>query len=238
MTILAIIAIGIYENTTQSYSIRDSIEREGDFYSGVRVAFDVLGRDLSQVYTPQLSALPSLLGKQQPTTDVGSGQYAAPLAPATNFWAEPLNTKGVRPSRFTGDSAKVTFVASSHVRLFREATESDFAKITYELIDGTNRPEDTPSKILIKKEDPAVFEETETPETATKYVILTGIKNLSIRYLDGEKDQWDTSWDNAGMVHKGAFPALIEVTIEVNIPDTQNQGTLKLTQVFRPELTP
>jgi prepilin-type N-terminal cleavage/methylation domain-containing protein len=251
MTILAFIAMAVYENTTQSFALRDSVEQEGDFYNSLRVSLDILGRDITHIYTPQAEALPGNVGKapqpnqpgqpgQQPTGSFLPGQNSSNVAgEALTFWGEPINAQGVRPSRLNGEETKLTFVIDSHVRLFRDSQESDFAKITYTLGDdklpanGVNAR----GKVLIKKEDPTVFDfqdEKKDSETEVSTVLLDNIKSLKFEYLDGEKDRWYTRWDTAGIDHKNVFPSVIQITVEVFLPNTDT--TFKVVQQYRPEL--
>ena len=239
MSILAFISMAVYQNTTQSFILRDNVERDGDFYNAIRVALDIMGRDLIHIYSPQAGALPGNLG-QAPTQQKNNqtGQMAAiPTEPPTMFWGETINANGVRPSRFQGDSDKMSFLINSHMRLFKESHESDFSKIEYFLDDDKLAPKNRPAKALIKTENTAAFDmEDRDNDNKQRYVILGNIKSISIQYLDGEKDIWNKRWDTMGIDHKGKFPNVIEVTVEVYMPDVNSTNTFKINQRYKPEL--
>lgn len=255
MTILSFIALGVYEITTSTFSRRESIEQEGDFYNSIRVALDVVGRDVSQIYSPMPDALPGDLGKALRPPGAsgqsgaslqqqqGAGAYGAqnqmPLGQPTDFWGEPINKEGVRPSRFQGEETKLSFVSSSHMRIYKDSPESELSKITYSLEEPKVPEPGVKGKVLVKFEDTDVFEDeqrskSKDEETAVSFSLLTGVKSLSFEYLDAEKDTWSKRWDTSGMDHKGVYPAVIKITIEVYMPNSEN--TFVVTQQWRPEL--
>jgi prepilin-type N-terminal cleavage/methylation domain-containing protein len=249
MTILSFIALGVYQTTAQTFSIRDSLEQDGDFYNSVRVALDVIGRDIAHIYTPNPFALPGKIGQppaQTPNTQPGGFGAARSNTlipqPPTKFWAEPLNEFGFRASRITGEANKLSFISNGHMRLFRDSAECDFVKVYYWL--DVEKPIQGASglpprgKVLMKRENNKPFDELEREEEESKYPLLTGIKSLEFKYLDGEKDQWLSSWDNTALVNKGVFPSVIKVIIEVFTPNSKAAGTentLHVEQLFRPE---
>jgi general secretion pathway protein J len=236
MTILAFIAVGVYNTTAQSYKLRDSVEQDGDFYNSIRVALDVFGKDLGHLFTPIPASMPGTLGQaptQQPNLPPqATSDFAA--IPALKFWGSPINKFGVRPTRFNGESSKVSFVISSHLRLFRDTAETDFAKVQYALEEEKNPMPRTSGKALVKRENPDIFDERETTDNEVSYVILSNVKNIELKYLDGEKDQFDSNWDTSGIVHKDKYPDVVKLTIEVFPPGSQN--AFKVEQLYRPEL--
>ncbi|MEW6056748.1 MAG: type II secretion system protein GspJ [Bdellovibrionota bacterium] len=242
MTILSFIALSVYQNTSQSFVLRENIEQEGDFYNAIRVTLDVLGRDISHIYSPKSEALPGNLGRSTQPQNANPVIQAInnnlePLAPATPYWGDALNQDGFRPSRFQGEAAKMSFVINSHMRLFKDSPESDFAKIAYALEDDPLAPRNSPGKALVKRVDTTVFieENSVNSETEIKYTLLTNIKSIEFKYLDGEKDTWFARWDTTGIDHKNIFPSVIEVNLEVFLPNS-TEHTFKVSQHYRPEL--
>lgn len=258
MTILSFIALAVYQNTTQSFVLRDNVEQEGDFYNSVRVALDALGRDITHIYTPNEAALPGSLrsapspspapqvpGYTQSYAQVTKGPTFQPI-PASKYWGESINAEGVRPTRLQGESDKMSFITNNHMRLFRDTPECDFSKIEYSLAEEKEITPGVRGKILRRREDSAVFEDIEKlrdDESVSTVDLISGVKDLKIRYLDGEKDSWSTRWDTAGMDHKNVFPSVIEITLEVYMPKRNTPGgkednerpTFKVVERFRPE---
>lgn len=235
MTILAFIALAVYNNTAQTFKLRDNIEQEGDFFNALRVTLDLMGRDIGQMYSPQMAALPGDSGKaRSPTQENTVGTFGSNEASPdpTAFWGSPINQFGLRPSRLQGEATKLSFISNGHVRLFRDSAESDFAKITYALEEDS---EETNAKktTIVKRESTAAFDPEEEKEHEVRYPLLTNVKKLEFSFLDGEKDQWHARWDTSGTDHKDKFPDVIQVTIEVNYPNSEASFTV--IQRFRPE---
>lgn len=246
MFILSFIAMAVYNNTAQTYKIRDSVENEGDFYNAIRVTLDVMGRDISQIFTPKIAALPGDAGKtakqqQQPgqgqtpqgTFGAVPGQQQQDLGPGWAHWGPPVNNFGVRPTRFVGEADKIQFITNSHLRLFQDSRESEFAIVSYSLEDTTNKASSR-ATTLVKRENTAVFEENPPEEANVTYPLVENVKSLVFKYLDGEKDRWENKWDSQSQDFKDRFPDVIEVTLEVFLPNSQN--TFTVVQRFRPEM--
>ncbi len=244
IVIFAFISLGVYDITNSTFARRESIEQEGDFYNSIRVGLDVLGRDITQLYTPQAGALPGTIGQaaqpagssgQQPQSGYAQATQNVPLGTATEFWGEPINESGVRPSRLQGEETKLSFVSNSHMRIYQDADESEFEKVSYALEDPKTPDPLVKGKLLVKHEDPNVFiDEERGSETDVRYVLVEGVKSISFEYLDGEKDSWSKRWDTAGTDHKGVYPAIIKVTLEVYF--TRSENTFTVVQQYRPEL--
>ncbi|MBI2606259.1 MAG: type II secretion system protein [Deltaproteobacteria bacterium] len=231
MTILSFIAMTVYQTTSRSFELRETLSQDGDFYNAIRVALETFGRDVTHIYTPQAASLPGEMGKP---AKPGS-EAAAALSPSVYpFWGALINSHGVRPSRFNGSDTKISFVINSHVRLFRDSAESEFAKITYALeedkLAGGN------VLALVKRENPNAFtlEEKLSDDDEIRYTLISGVKGLRLRYLDGEKDSWSSSWDTTSSDHLGKFPSLVEIELEMELPKSGNTFTAQ--QRYRTEL--
>ncbi len=243
MVIIAFIALGIYQSTSQSFDMRQKLEVDVDFYNSIRVALDVLRKDINQIYSPQSAALPTQLLKadaEAPPQNPYGGDSGNPL----EYWAPPINSTGIRPSRLQGESTKLSFISNSHLRVYKDSRESDFAKIQYSLEE--DKLSKTGEKILVKREDPAVFTEEESrsdsSDQSVRYTLLSQIKSIKFRYLDGKKDTWFDKWDTSGMAHKNIFPSVIEIELEVFLPllkgadPKATRAAFKSSHRFRPEM--
>lgn len=232
MTIMSFIAVFVYQNTSKSFELRETLTQDGEFYNSVRVALDTFGRDVIHIYNPQAASLPGNLGKAA-STDPQNPQANINL-PTTiyKFWGAPINSNGVRPTRFNGEDNSISFISNSHMRLFRDSPETEFAKITYGLEE--DKLSKNPNKQLVKRENTDVFAlERENEETETRYILLSNIRSLKFKYLNGEKDTWFNSWDTTSEDHKGKFPDLIQIEIEIELPRTGN--TFTVMQNYKPE---
>lgn len=252
--ILSFIALTVYQNTTQSFKLRDDLETEGDFYNALRVGLEVLHRDLSHLYSPQLAGFPSLMNQvPQPTAPGPSipvpGQGTPPpktlaqpvsaIKPlfstfanpqSMDFWSQPLNGFGIRMTRFEGSEKQLQFVTNAHMRLFKDMLESDFAQITYFL---NNKG------ALTKKEEPQVFLDHKESKTAVEYELIPQVRNLKFEFLDPDTEEWKKEWDNVeGDNQYQRMPALIKMSLSVPLPHStpENPRLFSIEQLFRTEL--
>lgn len=245
MTIMSFIALAIYQNTSQSFILRDRLEQDGDFYNTIRSAIDILTRDIQQMYSPQMAALPEALLVADNTAPPGlaavpgaqvSGTGTINTEFAQRFWGAPINSVGTRPSRFQGEKTRITFISNSNIRLFVDSKECDLAKVTYTLEDDkTSFPG---HKALVRRVDPNVFGDEEKGDTEVRYTLLNNVKSLSFQFLDGEKDSWNNKWDTVSLEHPTKFPSVIELELELDnsTDDTKPRNSIKLKQRFRPEM--
>lgn len=250
MAILAFISLAIYQLTVETYRLRDTLSSEGDFYNGVRLSMDVMQRDVALIYSPLLiqpgktsTPSPSAPGTPQnpnpqalpPAMNPQDLEVinAAGLGQATKYWGPATDKTGVRPSRFQGTDQKMSFISASHVRVYRDAAESEFAKIGYELKQDDD-PANQGSYVLVKTESPNAFEDDDSRDKSViNYPLLHGVKKLKYRYYRKDKETWESSWDSEKEDTKNLYPDMVEITIELAGPSNLHyQGVYR----FRPEV--
>ncbi len=230
MTIMSFIAVFVYQNTSKSFELRETLTQDGEFYNSARVALDTFGRDIIHLYSPQAASLPGELGK--PPKQEGNNQTQQLPSNIYKFWGALINQNGVRPTRFVGEDNKVSFIANSHMRLYKDSQETEFSKIIYLLEEDQLNKSNT--KLFVKRENTDVFTlDRENEETEVRYVLLSNVKSIKLSYLNGEKDSWLSTWDTTSEDHKGKFPDLIQIEIELVLPRTGNSFTIM--QRYRPE---
>jgi prepilin-type N-terminal cleavage/methylation domain-containing protein len=238
LAILTFISMSIYQGTTQTFRMRDVV-----IFNGIRLSMSVLERDLNMLFSP-ISFIPApakrsnpgAIGGEQPSSRRSGGTNPndgdteefdpnnadfqnSDLARTTDFWIGATNKAGVKMSRFTGEAEKVSFIAASHQRLYKDRQESEFIKVTYELREEKNEEfgiEGT--KTLYKIIDTNVFDDVEKKDTSKKvYPILPGVKKITFRYYRRQKKSWDRTFDNSKNDDlKNTYPDLVEVKLEVS----------------------
>lgn len=262
IVLLVMISLAIYQATTQTYKYRAQIINEGDFYSGIRLALGLMDRDIAALFSPvnfnpntkPRAADPSTpeaavdqiqQGLRTPPGNVRNPEEAekfnllsrSDLGKTSDFWLPATDLTAIRPSRFVGTDTKISFVSASHVRLYKDSKESEYAKITYELREDKESSEQIASgtRLLVKIEDADVFNDENTfrkEKNARVYPLLPGVKSLKFRYYRKDKKTWENAWDSNRDDMMGMYPDLIELKIEV-------LGVAKLsfsgTYMFKPE---
>ncbi len=245
IAILGMISVGVYTTTSSTFILREKLQAEAEFYNLVRSSLSIIERDILMIYSPQLAALPGALGQAAPPVQPGTNPNSRPGVEVfdpgipTKFWGQMVNTHHIRPSRFTGEEGKLSFISASNIRLYRDSKESNFLKIKYSQEDD-DLPVDTKKrrgKTLARYTDTNVFVDDGREETEIRTVILREIKSFKLTYLDGRNDQWQNNWDTEGRDTKNRFPALIKLVVEVYQPAPLPEGsTFSVTQVYKPEL--
>lgn len=139
------------------------------------------------------------------------------LGQTTDFWLGATDLTAIRPTRFVGTENKLSFVTASHMRIYKNSPECEFAKVVYELRDEKDSDIGDGVKTLVKIEDPMVFDDTSNKKgkEAKIYPLLPGVKRLKFRYFRRDKKAWENTWDTNRDDMKGLYPDLIELTIEV-----------------------
>lgn len=241
MAIMVFISFSIYQATVETFRLRDSLSKEGDFYNSILLATNILQRDISMIYSPFAvlppnakidpgSGLPEFLGIS------GTDGEFRDLTVASTFWGGAMDPSGLRPSRFIGSETKISFVSLSHLRMYKDKPESDFAKITYEAKRDEKNTEHPGSLVLVKTESTNAFAIDDTLNPANRnYELLPGIRKISYSYLQQQGQTWKTfrSWDSNNEDTKLKLPDIIIMSLEVEGPKRQTfEGIFK----FRPEI--
>ena len=224
--LLIIISLAIFQATTQTYRIRETLVSEGDFHNGVRLSMGVLERDISQLFSP-ITMLPPKPANAAPPSPAESEALAnGDLGRTTEFWGGAVDKSGLRPSRFIGSDTKLSFVTNSHIRVFE--------KVTYEMRAEKSELQNAGGKVLTKIADTNVFDDASKKDTWIHiYPLLHGIKKLKFRFYRKDKKSWESSWDSDKDDLKNKYPDMIEVSIEVVGPSRMFfEGTF----IFRPEV--
>jgi len=227
--VLSFISLGIYQATAETYKLREELLNESDFYNTIRLTMSILQRDVTLMYSPIVlipQASPSpLAGGFQPAPNPNARpspsflQTDPDLGQESDFWGPALDKTGIRPSRFVGSDKKISFISSSHIRLYKDTPESEFAKVTYELVTDEFDPN---SFMLVKTESVDVFQmEDRKDQTKRTYPLMHGIKTLKFRFYNKNKDNgtWEPAWDSVDTDEdKNIYPDIVEVNFEVYGP--------------------
>jgi prepilin-type N-terminal cleavage/methylation domain-containing protein len=238
--ILTFISLGIFQATTQTYGLRQTLSEEGDFYNEIRLSMNIVQRDVTSLYSPiyvdpKYNPTPTASSSPPPFTQQTSNP-ANPVDPTLaqtyDYWEPAIDSMGVRPSRFVGTEKKISFVANSHVRVYKETPESEFSTITYDLAKDDTNPE---LQMLVKTESTDAF--TLDPRHADPYIrtyaLLHGIKKFAYRFYRKDKDEWGPKWDTDIDEFKNIYPDIVELTVEALGP---HKMLFDGRYLFKPEL--
>jgi len=232
ITILAFITIGAYQIQTYIFGLRNIVKSQGEFYTNIRMAMEIMEKDIALIYSPVIMMPPEpVKDGEVPEGDKKKKSAAIPLPDSvtaffgreSDFWRAALDDTGIRPSRLIGESDKITFISASHNRIYKEKKESIFAKISYYLlddkfsIDQDSGEERKDAKVLVKVENTDVFEieDADAEEKDRIYPLLHGVTKFEFSYYTKGDLQPVTRWNSGSRDHKSTYPDYIEVEIEV-----------------------
>jgi len=158
------------------------------------------------------------------------------LSQSSVYWSPAIDDTGVRPSHFIGTDTKLSFISVSHIRIYKDSPESEFAKIAYEVKRDSQNSALPDTQVLIKTESSNVFAMDDLRDPFShSYELLRGIKKFSYTYYKRDGNTWkkSKSWDSEKEEPKNSYPDIIELTLEVIGPQRQSfEGVFK----FRPEI--
>lgn len=234
MAILVFIAMAIYQATTETYKLRESLSTEGNFYNSLRLCSNIIERDIHMIYSPWMTRPPQGVDQQKnhnpPPLD------SSDLSVSYQFWSQTTDPNGVRPSRFIGSETKMSFISVSHARIYVDSHESDFVKITYDLKKDEDETQAPEGSVLIRLESTNAFARDDIKDTFLhSYELVHGIKKLSYSYYQRDGNTWKQfkSWDSDKPETKNLVPDVIEAKMEVLGPRQQSfDGIYK----FKPEI--
>lgn len=242
---ILVLLTGLIANIQSSiFKRREDIAQEGAFYNAIRFSMNVLQRDMLHLYSPtamspKTPTQPGTLPGSQPAQNVTTLDPSDSSARTTAYWGAATDAMGIRPSRFVGTETALSFVSSSHIRIYKNAKESEFAKISYELKSDTQTLSDGSTgggQALFRTENPNVFDDEERRSLGNgvgKYILLHGIKALKFRYYNVAQTRWESRWDSESEEFKNKYPEMIEVQLAVLGPVRLSyDGTF----LYRPEM--
>lgn len=259
MAILAFISLGIFQTTTSSFRLREELNADGEFFTGIRLAMGIMNQDITQIYSPtvlqnpQPSPSPGLPNAQNPQGSASSkgpnqideSQIAAAtageLSQSGEFWSAAIDKTGLRPSRFKATSSKMSFVSASNYRIYRDSPESEFAKITYILQPDTGKPingfkvDDSYELVRQTSADAFDIDDVRDKSFTHSFTLLRGITENKLTYFKRVDNDWKpyTSWDSDTEDFKYQIPDMIEFSFTVKGPTGLSyQGDY----FFKPEL--
>ncbi|MBI2711857.1 MAG: hypothetical protein HYX41_03180 [Bdellovibrio sp.] len=152
---------------------------------------------------------------------------------SNRFWLVG-DASGLRLSHFIGDDRRMSFVTQSHIRIYKDSPESEFAKISYELLPDSRDDAKRGLYVLVRTESPNAFDPDERDPFEKKYELLRGIKSLTFSYYKWDQDKFkiQKNWDNERDEFKNIYPDVIEMKLNMEGEERVFfEGTFK----FKPE---
>jgi general secretion pathway protein J len=134
-----------------------------------------------------------------------------------------------RPTLFVGKEDSLLFTAFAHVRLYRDAKESDQSIIEYTL---DSDPDHSGEKALFRREKVRIDEEPD--RGGTRSLVADRLSSIRFSYWDTKRKEWVHEWSTKSLDHADELPARVRIELELRTPDG---GTEKSVTETRLEIT-
>lgn len=135
---------------------------------------------------------------------------------------------------FVGRDDEVTFSTMSHVRLYRDAKESDQAVVAYRL---DSDPEHAGEKALFRREKIRLDDEPD--RGGQTELVADHVTSLRLQYWDAKRRDWVREWTTRGSEHPKELPPRVRIELELTLADGRTEKFTSEARVEMPNaLTP
>jgi general secretion pathway protein J len=195
IAIIAMISTLLYSAFIQTSRNKTRIEAESDRYHEIQVGMERMVRELSMAYV------------------------SAQLNP--NEAMRPVITAFV--GKEEGSGSRLDFTSFSHIRLYRDAHESDQNELSYFI---TDHPDNSDRKVLARREARRIDADPLT--CGTTQILIDDVRELKLSFLDPQTLEWTTTWDTTqGAGQPNRLPMQVKILLTVPDPhDPQHDLTI------------
>jgi general secretion pathway protein J len=190
MIIIAIVSTLLYTGFVQTARNKQRIEAELDRYHEIRSGMDRMVRELSMAYvSAQINPVPAL---------------------------QMVNTAFVGTD--SGRGARVDFTSFSHVRLYRDAHESDQNELSYYIDEDPNNPGQS---ALVRREQRRIDQDPR--KGGQVHVLIENVKGFELGYFEVLTGEWITTWDTTqAAMQPNRLPT--QIKLKLTVPNVRGQG--------------
>jgi general secretion pathway protein J len=152
------------------------------------------------------------------------------------FLSDNYDTKRYRDplTVFIGRDDELLFSTMGHVRLYRDAKESDQAFVAYRL---DADPGNSGEKALFRREKMRLDDEPDRGGQAD--LVADHVTSLRFQYWDAKRRDWVREWTTKGTEHSKELPSRVRVELEMTLADGRTEKFASEARIeMRTALTP
>jgi general secretion pathway protein J len=123
-----------------------------------------------------------------------------------------------RPTLFVGREDELLFSTFAHVRLYRDAKESDQAVVEYTLDSDPDHPGE---EALFRRGKPRIDDEPD--RGGRKDLVADHVRSLRFQYWDPKRKEWAREWSTRSVEHKDELPPRVRIELEVSLADGRTE---------------
>lgn len=190
VAIMGMLMTLVYSGFVQTSKNKQRIEAQLDRSHEIRMGLERMARELSMAYvSAQINPDPSL---------------------------QPMLTAFVLKEK--GDGSRIDFNSFSHMRLYRDAHESDQNELSYFV---TDHPDDPSRKVLARREQRRLDDKPQ--EGGEIQILIDNVESLEIQVLDPMTLEWQSTWDTTqAAMQPNRLP--IQAKIILTVPKLYGRG--------------
>lgn len=201
LAMVAIISTLIYGSFARTFEVREVVTQSQQRYHGIRVALERMSREISMAF---------IYDCRQQDTSTGERRQQ------TLFKSE-------REGKFD----KLTFTSFSHLRLYKDAHESDQNVLSYF---GEDDPKHSSQSNLMRREKPRIDGQPE--EGGETQILCPDIKELRFTFWDVDKNDWVNDWNCSQVERQNKLPRLVRITLTINDGPNSQMKLSTITRIF------
>ena len=136
------------------------------------------------------------------------------------FLSDNYDTRRYRDplTLFVGREDELLFTTMAHVRLYRDARESDQAIVAYKL---DSDPDHSGEKALFRREKPRLDDE---PDRGGKSALVADhVTALKLQYWDAKRKDWVREWTTRSTDHAKELPKRVRIELELTTADRRTE---------------
>lgn len=191
VAIMGILMSLIYSGFVQTANNKKRVEARLERSHEIRMGLERVARELSMAFvSAHLNADPSL---------------------------QSVITAFVLKERSGG--SRLDFTSFSHMRLYRDAHESDQNELSYFVAD---HPDDSSRKVLARREQRRI--DDDPLEGGEVQILIDDIEEFEVKVLDPQTLEWQSSWDTTqGAMQPNRLP--MQAKISITVPSQTRNGS-------------
>jgi general secretion pathway protein J len=122
------------------------------------------------------------------------------------------------PTLFVGREDELLFTTFAHVRLHRDAKESDQAVVEYVLDDDPDRRGE---EALFRREKTRLDDQPD--RGGRKDLVADRVRALRLQYWDPKRKEWVREWSTRSTEHANELPQRVRIELEVGLADGRTE---------------
>lgn len=211
ITILSFIMMTAALISFRSYSARERFDKRDELYHQGMVMFKRMGNDIEMAFLARWAT-------QAQQTGTGT------LALTTQ-----TQTKSQFKTFFIGEENSIRLTTMSHLRMAKDARESDQCKVSYEMAPSSGSPG---LYDLMRREDVWLDDTSDVKGPAA--VVARGLRSIEMEYYDERKFEWGREWDTEKVGWQWKLPQAVKITITFPNPVDETKDVVLSTSVVLP----